>query len=78
MVIHPVACIVQSVTTLQIVGGCWYICRLRYSRPHFYSYPLMPIMMGIGVLHHEAGMELKGEDKHGVYVKQTGNLLKNI
>jgi hypothetical protein len=27
---------------------------------------------------YEAGMELKGEDKHGVYVKQIGNLLKNI
>jgi hypothetical protein len=27
---------------------------------------------------YEAGMELKGEDKHGVYVKQIKNLLKNI
>jgi hypothetical protein len=27
---------------------------------------------------YEVGMELKGEDKHGVYVKQIGNLLKNI
>jgi hypothetical protein len=27
---------------------------------------------------YEAGMELKGEDKHGVYVKQIRNLLKNI
>ncbi len=27
---------------------------------------------------YEAGMELKGEDKHGVYVKQIRNLLENI
>jgi hypothetical protein len=27
---------------------------------------------------YEVGMELKGEGKHGVYVKQTRNLLKNI
>ncbi len=27
---------------------------------------------------YEAGLELKGEDKYGAYVKQIGNLLKNI
>ncbi len=27
---------------------------------------------------YEVGMELKGEDKHSVYVKQIGNLLENI
>ncbi len=27
---------------------------------------------------YEAGMELKGEDKHSVYVKRIGNLLENI
>ena len=27
---------------------------------------------------YEAGMELKGEDKHDVYVKQIRNLLENI
>jgi hypothetical protein len=27
---------------------------------------------------NEAGLELKGEDKYGAYVKQIGNLLKNI
>jgi hypothetical protein len=27
---------------------------------------------------YKAGLELKGEDKYGAYVKQIGNLLKNI
>jgi hypothetical protein len=27
---------------------------------------------------YEAGLELKGEDKYGAYIKQIGNLLKNI
>ena len=27
---------------------------------------------------YEAGLELKGEDKYGAYVKQIGNLLENI
>ncbi len=27
---------------------------------------------------YEAALELKGEDKYGMYVKQIGNLLENI
>jgi hypothetical protein len=27
---------------------------------------------------YEAGLELKGEDKYGAYVKQIGSLLENI
>jgi hypothetical protein len=31
-------------------GGVSIYVDLRYLRPHFYSYPLMPLMMGTGVL----------------------------
>jgi hypothetical protein len=30
------------------------------------------------IVFYKAGLELKGEDKYGVYVKQIKNLLENI